>query len=432
MGVSKEGGRNLSEIIDSVGALWQDCGGAFVQKSLYASDVTIWSRKACRSANWGYSSLWSLRGAKRRSNPDRSCSSHWIATLGSASLAMTSVWGGSQKGACAMGHGGRKSGNRKSGVRGRKDVERLSRGQSHDLLMHLEDVGLDPKLADELVQGPSRHLRAMIAAGAGVDQWSHRVCDWWRDVGFAIQDARREQWIREYESKGLSSEFWMTDAQRDEMMRRHAFIVPGYGGHGITTGAFVERVRDGWGLFYMPPKAELPEEWFAEQVEGGLIGLQAFEREWIRWELRERGYWFWLMLEHRIAPAGPNQPSPDHLAAIVRDAERHPDARDVRSTAEVFGSILGETCASIEEFLVASACGLATGWPLLLHDERLVLRSAYERGVLGMTRLLAIRIDAQRIGFGYWGDDELINPKAHGAGCAYRCAVERVATVPEA
>lgn len=310
-----------------------------------------------------------------------------------------------------MGHGGRE----------KKKVQRLSRGQSHDLLTHLEDVGLDPKMADELVQGPSHHLRAMIAAGAGVDWWSRRVCDWLRDVGLAIRDAQYAWWYRKQrDAIGTEGE--------QEFVPHATIRVPGYGSHGITTGAFVDRVRDGWGLFYMPPKAELPVEWFAEQVEGGLVGRQEFDHNRIQWELRERGYWFWLQIEYRIAPAGPNRSSPDHIRALVNDAERHPDATDAGMIVEVLGSIIGETCASIEEFLVASTCGRFAGWPLSLDDEKRVLRSTYA-SVPYTTRLLAMRIDDHRIGFGYWGDDQLAdNHTAHGAGYAYRCAVERVVT----
>ena len=309
------------------------------------------------------------------------------------------------------------------GVR-REGVKRLSRGQSHDVLTRLENVGLSTGIAAEIVDGSPRYARAMLVAVSGSEWWSHRVLDWWQQVGFAIQNARREEWIREH---GLAALEGMTDAQRDVYMHDGAFTVPGYGSHRVTTGVLVERMRDGWGLFYMPPERDLPKEWFAEHVEDSPTLYESVDRARIRWEFRERGYWFWLKIENRVTPG--RHPSPDHLATLVGEAEGHPDATDAEAIVDVLGGIISETCASLEEFVLAHECGIAVGWSSALHDEALLLRSEYVSDDRSRRppRRLVVRRTFARIGCLHYGDDEFLKPPGACNPAVYRCAVERIA-----
>ena len=92
------------------------------------------------------------------------------------------------KGACAM-SGVRRSSGQGSVVGGRRAVERLSRGQSHDVLVKLENAGLTKDVAARVINGDERIARSVIAVAAGAHWWYQRVVEWWRLVEVEMRRA---------------------------------------------------------------------------------------------------------------------------------------------------------------------------------------------------------------------------------------------------
>lgn len=215
------------------------------------------------------------------------------------------------------------------GVRERKrEVERLSRGQSHDLLTRLENVGLTPRIAAAVVTADEGCARAIVEVVRDPQAWVKEIRTWFQAYLF------------------------------DKVK------VPPLN---VSLGERVERALRNHVPFYLPSTRELtmpelldPHGPFQSRIDlrWGDVGAS----DVAPFSTIEEGYWFWMEI-------GGDRGWFEREQAVKR-------AKSSYFTSER----IAVHAASLEEFLIGFFFGEALGRPLQFGkfgqpDRTLVLRT---------------------------------------------------------
>jgi hypothetical protein len=201
--------------------------------------------------------------------------------------------------------------------RTKKSVERLSRGQSHDLLTRLENCGLTPYHASMIVECDACYARAMVAVVDTQQDWYIRIRDWFR-------------------------------TNRFDRVKAPMFEVP--------LGERVERALRNQVPFYLPPTRELTMRELLDHEDANgsrfdlgwgaahVIGPAPFAKV-------PEGYWFWM-----------------ELGGDYGHGERYLEARKTPDAPYFTSERIAAHAASLEEFLIGSIIGSALGRPFDYGD----------------------------------------------------------------
>ncbi|MBI4434490.1 hypothetical protein HY635_01575 [Candidatus Uhrbacteria bacterium] len=242
-----------------------------------------------------------------------------------------------------------------SGVGGRRAVERLSRGQSHDVLTRLENCGLTPALANAIVS--SGEGIAVARAMALVAGW--RYTGAWPEASWGWPQAVRSWWAE------TANDLPCAD---DTHLRAH-ILNHGIPDPQVSVGELVERALQHQALFYRPPSLVCPMWAFAEAngltvvSEEHLSDSAARERFIVFAEEEQtEGYWYWMSMVPgmcKTVRSDGNWGKHDVYQNCVSNL-----SEGSRHGKPIIAERIRARAASLEELLIAFACGRDLGWPM--------------------------------------------------------------------